>query len=190
MSMTDRYIPKKNVVSPERLDAAAFELVEKLARSRVKAALAGGVAMQVYGSSRATGDVDLLVERVPPAVRGRRLTFGGVSTRASNSVTVALIARDDDLRPLYRTALRAARRLPGGRRVVTVPYLMAIKFAAGRPHDVDDLHWLILAHPEAIPRATAVFRRFLGPYPAARELPQEVLLARAKMRDPRRWVHL
>lgn len=119
----------------------------------------------------------------------RRLSFGGVETRASNGVTVDVIVRSDAYARLYKEALRRSVPTNLGVRLVTPPYLMAMKLVAGRAHDVDDLRRLVVLRPSAVKPAAELIERLLGAY-ARDDFEQEVRIARASQRDARRRRHL
>lgn len=128
--------------------------------------------MQVYGSDRLTGDLDVAAAR---AIRGfpieRSLAFGGSAVTTRAGVPVDIIVRSDVYARLYRAAVRHAkvvRDVPI--RVVTAPYLVAMKIAAGRSKDALDAE-LLLSRMTAkeIEETRLVLRRHLGVY-AAEEL--------------------
>lgn len=182
-------LPRKKNVSPEKLDAAALEVSNQLRKDGIASALVGGLALQAYGSSRHTGDVDLIVSRTPAYRPVGRLTFGGIIVKASNGIVVDLIDRRDGYRRLYVQALKHSETTPFGVRIVTPPYLMAMKLAAGRSHDEDDLKRLVVLRPRDVPKAATLIERLLG-YFARDEFEQLVRIARSEQRDPRRRRHL
>lgn len=170
-SVAHEYVGYKNsrLLSPEVLYAGVAEVANLAAAEGVKVVLVGGLAMQMYGSDRLTGDIDFasngFVSSLP---RRRLLTFGGVQTVTPSGIPVDFIVRDDDYRELYEEAVFAspvARSL--GVRVVPAKYLAAMKMAAGRDKDMLDLKFL-LAQTGLLDLAEtrAIIRRFLGPYAA------------------------
>lgn len=152
--------------------AGVEEVAALAAEEGVSLVLVGGLAMQLYGSDRLTGDLDFAADapiRSLPALRA--LSFGGVQSATSKGVPVDIILRDDDFRPLYEAALNASPVVPRfGCRVVPPAYLVAMKMAAGRGKDVLDLKFL-LAQEGLVDLASTrvVVRRYLGPY-AVKEL--------------------
>ncbi len=121
--------------------------------------------MQIYGSDRLTADVDLLASPCPEVARKGLLSFGGVKTTAKNGAPVDYIVRNDAEMDLYDAALEAARIVPGiPVPVVTVPYLGAIKLAAGRGKDVQDLEFLLRAYPSSFKALRAVVAEYIGDY--------------------------
>jgi hypothetical protein len=159
---------------PDRaeLELALTETLDAADHEGVLAAVAGGVAMQLYGSPRLTHDVDIIASReLRSFVEVGRLEFdgvdGGQALRASNGVEVDVIVREDDFRLLYDAALDSRKKVRG---VPTVApeELAAIKFACGRARDFDDLDFLIAKKVVDVARVGVVLKKFLGPY-AARE---------------------
>ena len=169
----------KRFLDPKTLDEAAAEIARLAEAESVQVALAGGYALQLYGSPRLTGDVDVVVDELIQALPpGPALSFGGVQTEAPNGVPVDMMLRDDDYARLYKEALRAARPHEGAPMpVVTPEYLVAMKMVAGRPRDEADLDWLITADVADLRRARKIVREHLGPY-AAGELDRIVEVAR------------
>lgn len=147
-----------------------------------KGVVVGGLAMQMYGSQRLTGDLDVVFTKADasrlPLPRGRRLSFGGFSSLAPNGVIVDVIVRDDDFRRLYEKVASSGWRMRSGVPCVKVPYLAAMKLASGRPKDDEDLKTLVLLHPREIPAMRKVVFEQLGGAFAAREFDQMVMLAR------------
>jgi hypothetical protein len=134
--------------------AAAREIIAALDREAIAWALAGGVAMHLYGYARATQDVDLLAERLPNLTSSQRLSFGGESyhvTIGDKTIPVDVIVRDDFFRTLYEAALREAFISDEGWRVLTPEWLAILKYQAGRSKDQLDLLWL-LSRPALVDR--------------------------------------
>lgn len=132
------------------------------------AAIAGGLAMQIWGSPRLTGDLDLVADS-SLGYEGDPLTFGGVRT-LEEGIKLDVIVRDDEWEELYADALTRAVEvdevpLP----VVTPEYLAAMKMVAGRPKDDADLRYLVLSEDFDFEEAEKVVRAHLGLY-AVREL--------------------
>lgn len=162
--MTD--YKRKKFVAPELLEEAVDQIDELARQAKVRIALIGGYAMQLYGSDRLTGDVDFIADgplrSLPP---GPPLSFGGEQTQAPNDVPVDWILRVDELAPLYEAALDAARALPGGRvRVATPEYLAIMKMAARRSRDTLDLQFLIASRAIDVVKTRAIAKRHLGLY--------------------------
>lgn len=157
-------------LSPEVLDRVAWMTVELAGQKKIRSAVAGGYAMQIYGSPRLTGDVDLVAAEAPedmkPLKSVRLLTFGGRRYVTKDGVEVDIIERSDDLKGLYEEALHQATQTEDGLPIVAPDYLAVIKFAAGRPKDEDDLVWL-LQQPDLVDRVKAIdiaYRHLGGRY--------------------------
>jgi hypothetical protein len=148
-----RLNPPQTLATDEALNAAR-EIITTLDREQIAWALAGGVAMHLYGYARATQDVDLLAERLPQLASSQRLTFGGESysiTVGDKTVPVDVIVRNDFFRNFYEAALRDAFVSAEGWRVLTPEWLAILKYQAGRSKDQLDLLWL-LSRPALVDR--------------------------------------
>ncbi len=159
-------LARPSFLDPARIEAALAEVADRAKRAGTRIALAGGCALQLYGSDRFTQDVDLLVDGPIPGMRSRgALSFGGVRTVAGNGVPVDLIARDDQYATLYAEALLAAHRIPGVPvPVLTLPYLAAMKLAAGRGKDESDLEFILCDIGAPWKAIRRVIREHLGLY--------------------------
>ncbi|MFN8004590.1 MAG: hypothetical protein U0X75_26655 [Acidobacteriota bacterium] len=115
-------------------------------REELEWAIAGGIAMHLYGSPRLTKDVDIIASNHLSLTPQHSLSFGGSSYNlqvGKYNVQVDWIVRSDGYRELYRSALQEAIRLPNGLRVVTPEWLAILKFNAGRQKDLDDIVFLL-----------------------------------------------
>jgi len=142
------------------------------------AAIAGGLAMQIWGSQRLTGDLDIAAND-PLGYHGEPLSFGGVRT-LEGGIKLDVIVRDDEWSELYVEAIDNAVEvddvpLP----VVTPEYLVAMKMVAGRGKDEEDVKYLVLMDDLNRERTEAIVRRHLGAY-AVREL--RAIIAEAEWR--------
>jgi hypothetical protein len=165
------------LVAAERVNAHA----EARAYANDRIAIAGGLAMQVWGSPRLTGDLDIIASTTL-GYAGTPLTFGGVRTKEGD-VPLDVIVRSDEWRDLYTDALvnaEAVDRITPP--IVTPEYLVAMKMVAGRPKDEGDVRYLVLADDFNRQKAEAVVRERLGAY-AVREL--RAIVAEAEWRRSR-----
>lgn len=173
--------PRK-LLDPAKLEEAALQVAALAAGSGIRVALLGGMAMQIYGSDRLTGDIDFVADAVLADLpKGKPLSFGGEQTRTRSGVPVDLIVRDDEFQRLYEDALSSAPKLRGpgplaGIRIVSPEYLAAMKMLAGRRRDHDDLEFLILHKLDTV-KARKIIAKHLGPF-AAREFDANVLETR------------
>ena len=157
----------KKFYAPDALSEALAQIAAVAQREGVRVALAGGYAMQLYGSDRLTGDLDLLADKklsLPPV---KSLSFGGEQVEADNGVPVDLIRRDDDYASLYDEALDTAVITDGiSAPVVRSEYLAAMKLAAGRGKDDLDLAFLVTSGAVDLPTARKIIKKLLGAYAA------------------------
>ena len=145
------------------------------------AALVGGLAMQIWGSPRLTGDLDVIAEN-NLGYDGSPLSFGGIRT-IEGTVPLDVIIRSDEWAPLYDESLKGAVRLEDiPLPVVTPEYLVAMKMVAGRQKDESDVRYLTLIDDFDLGAAEEIVREHLGRY-AVREL--HSLMAEARWRRDR-----
>jgi hypothetical protein len=148
----------ENVASPTISTDTGIEAVQQIARlaaqEEAEWAIAGGLAMHLYGSPRLTKDVDIIASKHLSLTPRRRLTFGGSSyTLQVGKYTVQIdwIVRNDGYQKYYRAALKEAVALPNGLRVVRPEWLVILKLNAGRQKDYDDIVFL-LKQPKLVDR--------------------------------------
>lgn len=167
------------MLGPSDLEDAAAAVAE----IDPTAALVGGYALQLYGSSRLTGDLDVIAGREPDIHVIRRLTFGGIKTKLEG-VPVDFIVRTDDVQALYEEALTLAQRLPGvPLKVVRLEYLLAMKMYAGRKKDEADIETILRMSMIDRRVALGVVKRHLGVM-AAKDLQQVIALVDWQMSQP------
>jgi len=136
------------VLSPEEIDQTIGSLEAAVAlQPSMRFAIAGGVAMQVYGYPLPTKDVDALADKTfgdqPYFEFFMPLSFGGkVYISRQNEVQLDIIVRNDAYTSLYEEALKHPIQY-GGVPVLSPEYLAVIKFAAKRPKDLRALAWLL-----------------------------------------------
>ncbi|MFN0124572.1 MAG: hypothetical protein ACKV2V_29070 [Blastocatellia bacterium] len=109
-------------------------------------ALAGGLAMHLYGSQRLTKDVDIIASQNLSLTPQHQLSFGGSSYTlqiGKYAVQIDWIVRNDGYRKYYRAALTEAIELSNGLRLVTPEWLVILKINAGRQKDLDDIVFLL-----------------------------------------------
>jgi len=140
-------VPRRDITTEEGLKAASI-IFEQAAREGIECALAGGIAMHIFGYLRATHDVDLLASRTLDLPYQEKLSFGGVSHAVEigeREVIVDVIVRDDLFRDFYDAALRDAYLTGDGWRVVAPEWMVILKFLARRSKDILDLLWMLRA---------------------------------------------
>ncbi len=133
-------------ISTETGLKAVAEIAPLAEKEKIEWALAGGIAMHVYGFTRATVDVDVIASAVLPLEKQRSLSFGGESYLIrveENSVTLDWIVRADEFEKLYRLALTDAAETETGLKLISPEWLVILKFFSGRAKDKLDLQWLL-----------------------------------------------
>jgi hypothetical protein len=133
---------------------AAQKAGKLAAQEEIEWAVAGGLAMHLYGSPRLTKDVDIIASQHLSLTPQHQLSFGGSSyTLQVGKYTVQIdwIVRNDGYQKYYRAALKEAIELSNGLRIVTPEWLVILKLHAGRQKDFDDIVFL-LKQPTLIDR--------------------------------------
>lgn len=96
------------IIDTETGMTALKEIAKVAEKERVEWALAGGIALHLYGSPRLTKDVDVISDDFLSLEGKHRLSFGGISYEVKvgkKIVTVDWMVRSDDYAKYYRTAL-------------------------------------------------------------------------------------
>jgi len=167
-------------LAPFLLAEAAAIVGDVARRQRATVALVGGYALQHFGSTRLTGNIDVissdpLHELEPAKIRMQpRLSFGGRQVRViapGNAhvgslvlVPVDVIVRSDDFKDLYVDALSHTVDKCASLPVVEPEYIAAMKLVAGRRRDDDDLAFLITSGVIDMPKTERIIRKHLGAY--------------------------
>ncbi|MGI9056614.1 MAG: hypothetical protein ACR2F2_12530 [Pyrinomonadaceae bacterium] len=122
------------------------EEIKKIAeRENIEFAIAGGLAMHLYGFERATKDVDFLSNRRLPLNVKRHLSFGGERYEieiSGEKIDVDWIIRRDVYKEFYQKALAEAIVVEG-LKILTPEWLVILKYIAGRAKDEIDMLWLL-----------------------------------------------
>ena len=146
--MVKIYNPEERALSFAVSVAVAQKFYRQAVDEGVKAAICGGLAVQFYGFTRATHDVDFIADgllNLPPV---RALTFGGESYAAEvdgQTAPIDWIVRQDNYESLYQAALAEAAPTDAGFQLVTPEWLCILKMFAQRGKDRLDLLWLLRA---------------------------------------------
>ncbi len=132
---------------PTEVGVQAAEAAAKVAdENGISCALAGGIAMHIYGFTRATTDVDMVAQTILPIESKKDLSFGGRSYRikvGKRTVTVDVIVRNDELASIYQTALKQALDTDIAVKIISPEWMAIMKHFAGRAKDKLDLIWLL-----------------------------------------------
>ena len=141
---------QKNVDSPTISTdtglAAARHMGDIAEGENVEWALAGGIAMYLYGSPRLTKDVDIIASGRVSLKEDAPLTFGGSNYTVEvgkYKVAVDWIVRNDGYAGYYRKALVEAVAFPTGFQLISPEWLLILKMFAGRQKDYDDAVFLL-----------------------------------------------
>ncbi len=149
MSESNRKIIRRNStesISTEIGLRVIAEIAPLAENEKITWALAGGIAMHVYGFTRATIDVDVVASAALSLDCQKTLSFGGESYLiqvGEHLVTVDWIVRDDEFGKLYRLALADYAETESGVKIISPAWLVILKFFSGRAKDKLDLHWLL-----------------------------------------------
>jgi len=95
-----------HAIAPEAALKAAEKVWQEARRKGVAAAIAGGLAMQIYGFTRATRDVDMVASETLDLEAGKKIDFGGEIYRLEvegKEIEVDWIVRADDKKPALKT---------------------------------------------------------------------------------------
>ncbi|MCI0392878.1 MAG: hypothetical protein MOB07_29455 [Acidobacteria bacterium] len=144
---------RRDISTEEGLKAAGI-IFKQADKEGIECALAGGIAMHIYGYLRATHDVDMLASKVLDLPGEEKISFGGkryVVEVGERKITVDVIVRDDFFRDFYEAALSDAHTTPDGWRVITAEWMVILKYLAGRGKDQLDLLWM-LKEPNLVDR--------------------------------------
>jgi hypothetical protein len=135
-------------ISTEEGLIVANEVVKEARKQKIDCALCGGLAMHVYGFTRATVDVDFIAaERLPLPV-SKKLQMGGETYQLQagsekKKIDIDWIIRDDDKQEVYKAALAGATSTEEGIPIITPEWMVILKYLAGRGKDQIDLLWLL-----------------------------------------------
>lgn len=136
----------KDSISTEAGIEAAAAISEIAEENDIDFALCGGIAMHIYGFTRATKDVDFVASDLLPLEEYGLLNVGGESYRinvAGKLITVDWIIRKDKLRRIYEIALDEALETDVGIKIVSPEWLAIMKFFSARAKDKLDLLFLL-----------------------------------------------
>jgi hypothetical protein len=134
-------------ISTEEGLLVASEIVKEAQKQNVDCALCGGLAMHVYGFTRATVDVDFIAASPLALPASGKLQMGGETYRLQaggiKKIDIDWIIREDDKRDIYRAALAGATTTEDGIPIITTEWMVILKYLAGRGKDQIDLLWLL-----------------------------------------------
>lgn len=135
----------KQTVSTETGLLVADKLKPIAEKENVDFAIAGGLAMHLYGFERATTDVDFVANRRISLEVTRYLSFGGERYEVEiegRKIAADWIIRRDKYQEIYKQALKDAAEI-GEHKIISPEWLVILKYSAGRGKDRLDLLWLL-----------------------------------------------
>ena len=138
--------PDKQSISTEEGLEVAKAAVKAAQEQGIVCALAGGLAMHLYGFTRATTDVDMVASAPLGWQAKDKLSFGGETyptAAGKREIDLDWIVRDDFFREFYEAALRDAIETDAGLRIISPAWMVILKYIAGRGKDQIDLLWLL-----------------------------------------------
>ena len=136
---------KQSISTAEGLEVARTAARAAQAQG-VACALVGGLAMHLYGFTRATTDVDMIADAPLGWQAKDTLNIGGETYTAlagAREIELDWIIRDDFFRDFYEAALRDAIETEAGLRVIGPEWMVILKYVSGRGKDQIDLLWLL-----------------------------------------------
>jgi hypothetical protein len=166
--MNSPYFSGDKAIGTEEAIFAARYVLEVAQKKGVKSAICGGLAMHLYGFTRATKDIDFIADNEIGLHVTRALSFGGLAYKCileGKDYEVDWIIRNDEQKELYAIALREMIilddvKLP----IITPEWLVIIKHVAGRGKDHMDCVWLLrkdgLVNRDKL---IEIIRRVMGP---------------------------
>jgi hypothetical protein len=144
---------KQSISTAEGLEVA--RTAARAARTQgIACALAGGLAMHLYGFTRATTDVDMIASASLGWQAKDTLSIGGevyAALAGQREIDLDWIVRNDFFQEFYEAALRDAIETEEGLYVVSPEWMVILKYVSGRGKDQIDLLWL-LQQPSLVDR--------------------------------------
>ncbi len=146
--------PEKQSISTEEGLEVAKAAIKAAHEKGIVCALAGGLAMHLYGFTRATTDVDMIANQLLGWEAKDKLSFGGETYLASTGkreINLKWIVRNDFFHEFYEAALHDAVETDEGFFIISPEWMVILKYIAGRGKDQIDLLWL-LQQPKLVNR--------------------------------------
>ena len=166
--MNSPYFSGDKALGTEEALFAARHVLKIADIKGVKSAVCGGLAMHLYGFTRATKDIDFIADAEIDLLMIRNLSFGGISYKCKlngNDYEVDWIIRNDEQKNLYENALNERIILDDlNIPIISPEWLVIVKHVAGRGKDHMDCVWLLrkdgLVNRKKL---IEIVRRIMGP---------------------------
>lgn len=155
----------RSITTEEGLEVAQ-RITEQANDEGIECALCGGLAMHLYGFTRATRDVDFVASDFLSLRAERELSFGGkvyYKMLRGKRIEVDWIVRNDEKQAAYDAALGDALETDVGVDLISPEWMVILKYLAGRGKDHIDVMWL-LREPDLVDReaVTRLVKKLLG----------------------------
>jgi len=167
--MNSPNISQGKALSTDDALMAARYVLNLANKEGVVSAICGGLAMHIYGFTRATKDIDFIADKKISLEHYRELSFGGLAYKClveNKEFEIDWILRNDDQKELYNAALKdhitiGEEKLP----IISPEWLVIIKHVAGRGKDHMDCVWL-LRQDSLVDRnkMISIVRKAMGPH--------------------------
>lgn len=135
-----------NAINTQEALKAAKIALESAKRVKVDSAICGGLAMHLYGFTRATKDIDFIASGNLDLPIDKKLSFGGLAYKVlidGIAYEIDWIVRDDEKAEMYEHALKNRIFTDQGLPIVSPDWLVILKRLAGRGKDHMDCVWLL-----------------------------------------------
>jgi len=157
-----------NAISTEEALLAARHALVLAEKSDAKTAICGGLAMHIYGFTRATKDIDFIADKKIDLEAYKELSFGGLAYKVminNKEYEIDWIIRNDEQKDLYAAALNDRIILENKLPILSPEWLVIIKHVAGRGKDHMDCVWL-LRQDELVNRNKmfSIVKNLMGPH--------------------------
>lgn len=166
--MNSPFRSNSRAISTEVGLKAAKIAIQKAIEKKVKCILCGGLAMHLFGFTRATSDIDFIADGEIDLQGIKNLTFGGKAysvTIDGIDVEIDWILRNDEKKTVYDAALNHLVHTDDGLPVLSPEFMVIVKHLAGRGKDHIDCLWL-LRQPDLVDRSKifSILGDLMGPY--------------------------
>lgn len=166
--MNSPFNNRKPAIATQTGIHAAQKALELAKEKGLRGVICGGLAMHLYGFTRATSDIDIISTALLDQTPLKPLTFGGAAYLLQvdgTEVEVDWIVREDQKKPFYLEALEHVLTTDDNLPILAPEMLVIIKHLAGRGKDHMDCLWL-LRQDDLVDRGKMfdIVRKVMGDY--------------------------